>query len=259
MGTNRYAVSMVDWSGRYWAFTGDWAAGIKSGGVDGLVGQVDDAVAEPIGTPGQLVVGQQVGPLRGSLTFLCRAHGGMDAGEVQAALRRAWSPLAARTNVVTVSSPVGNVQARLRLDRGHVAVKEDPSWSDVVLDVEIPAVGDEGLWWTVPHSGQGIVTVTNYGDVFLWVRIRWSGDGGRVILPSGASFILPAVESERVLSLSRSESLAVRDAAGVVDQAVRAQLRGVPPEGVPVGQSRLFTVPAGASVEWQAGVLDPWQ
>ena len=38
---DRFAVGMVDHKGKTWKFTGDWAAGITSGGVDGLVGSTE--------------------------------------------------------------------------------------------------------------------------------------------------------------------------------------------------------------------------
>lgn len=253
-------MSMSDHRGKWWDFTGKWAAGIKSGGVTGLVGSVTDSTASPIGMPGQVVTGQVVDVMRGSLTFHCRADGSRDAGRVQADLRSAFSALKSRQNEITLDSPVGEVHALVRLDGKHNAVVEDPSWDDdVVLNVEIPVVGDKGVWWADVPDGADIVTVTNWGDVFLWVEIVWSGPGGVVTLPSEATFILPPTAETRILSLSRAKSLAVKDIEGNLDQVLHRQLRGVPPEGVPAGESRTFTVPAGALVRYKVGVLDPWR
>ena len=257
---NRYAVAMSDWRGKWWDFTGKWSAGIKSGGVTGLVGSISDSTTSPIGEPGQVVTDQAVENMRGTLTFHCRADGDRDAGQVQADLRAAFSALKSRQNEITLNSPMGEVHALVRLDGKHNAVVEDPSWDDdVVLNVEIPVVGDKGVWWADVTDGADTVTVTNWGDVFLWVEIVWSGPGGVVTLPSGATFILPPATETRTLSLSRAKSLAVRDMGGNLDPALHQQLRGVPPEGVPVGESRTFTVPEGASVRWKIGVLDPWR
>ncbi|WP_257160410.1 hypothetical protein [Corynebacterium cystitidis] len=259
MSRNRYAVGMVDWRGKAWDFTGDWAAGIISGGVEGLVGVVRDSVAEPLGMGGHLVLGQSTEPLRGSVTFHCRAHDVRDAGEVAADFRRAFSALKSRQNHVRVSSPFGPVTAVVRVDGAVDSPVEDPSWDDIVLNVRVPLVGDAGVWLKPAISGDGVVTVTNTGDVHLWPRIVWSGPGGRVELPSGAVFTLPAVEGQRALSLSRAESMRVVDADGVRDDEAWAAVRAVTPEGVPVGATRQFRVPDGARLVYQEGVLDPWQ
>ena len=256
---NRYAVAMSDWRGEWWDFTGKWSAGIKSGGVTGLVGSVEDSTASPVGFPGHIVTGQLVGPMRGALTFHCRAHGPLDAGQVQADLRGSFSALKSRQNTLVLSSPIGPVHTRVRLEGGHHPVAQDPSWGDVVLDVEIPVVADEGVWWSEVNLDTSIITVTNWGDVFLWVDIMWEGSGGVVTLPSGATFTLPPTTETRTLSLSRAKSLAVKDIEGNLDPVLHRQLRGVPPEGVPVGESRTFTVPAGARVLYKVGVFDPWR
>lgn len=256
---DRYAVKMMDWRGHQWDFTGDWVAGITSGGVEGLVGTMTDTTAQPLGLPGQVVLSQRADPFSGSLRFHCRGDENRSAAEVQADLRRAFSGLRSRRNELVVSSPVGDVHAFVRLNGAIPDPVEDPSWDEVVLNVQVPVICDDGLWWMHAPSLEGRSTIVNFGDVPVWVQIRWSGSGGRVVMPSGASFTLPSVPAERVLYLSRHDSLVVRGMDGVVDHEVWAKVRGAYPEFVPVGASRTFTLPVGARLEYKVGVADPWQ
>ena len=70
---------------------------------------------------------------------------------------------------------------------------------------------------------------------------------------------MPPVPGERVLYLSRHDSLVVRGMDGVVDHQAWAHVRGAYPEFVPVGETRTFTLPEGARLEYKVGVADPWQ
>lgn len=255
----RYAVAMRDYKGKQWDFTGNWAAGIKSGGVDGLVGSTADVTAAPLSGLGQVVLSQRVEPIQGAVTFHCRASGKRDAGQVAADLRSAFSPIVGRENLLIVASPLGNAESRVRLSGPIAAPVEDPSWDEMVLNLSVPLVADEGLWWLPEQSGTGTVTLRNKGDVPVWVRIRWEGAGGAVTLPSGARFALPAVTAPHTLFLSRQHSLVVRDDRGVVDKPLWKQLRSALPEMVMPGKTGRYVLPAGASATWREGVLDPWR
>lgn len=256
---DRYAVKMIDWRKHEWDFVGDWAAGITSGGIDGLVGSMLDTVAQPLGQSGQVVLSQQAQPMSGQVTFHCRAHGGRTAGEVAADFRRAFAGHVSRKNVFIVGSPLGNVSALVRLNGPIAPPVQDPSWDEVVFNVQVPLIADEGVWWMSVTILKGEAVVTNFGDVPIWVAIRWSGRGGQVTLPSEAVFTLPAVPSERVLYLSRQDSLVVVDAEGNRDDETWREVRGAMPEMVPVGERRTFLLPEGAQIEYQIGVYDPWQ
>lgn len=255
----RYAASMVDWRGELWDFTADWVAGIKSGGIDGLTGSLSDVAVTPLGVGGQVVVSQEPAPIQGSLTFHCRGDGVRDAGQVYADLRHAFSPLRGRESTLRVVSPVGEADLRVRRGSGMSDPVEDPTWADMVLSVQVPVVADEGVWWLAPDVVTGDATVVNVGDVPLFVTIGWSGAGGRVTMPSGATFTLPRTQETRYLHLSRRRSLSVTDGDGVRDDVLWRQLRGAAPEVVPVGAERTFMVPEGAWVEYRLGVLDPWR
>lgn len=255
----RYAASMVDWRGELWDFTADWVAGIKSGGIDGLTGSLSDVAVTPLGVGGQVVVSQEPAPIQGSLTFHCRGEGDRDAGQVYADLRRAFSPLRGRESTLRVVSPTGEADLRVRRGGAMSDPVEDPSWSDMVLSVQVPVVADEGVWWLPPVVLFGEAPVVNSGDVPVFVTVGWSGAGGQVTMPSGATFTLPPVQETRYLHLSRRRSLSVTDGGGVRDDVLWRQLRGLAPEVVPVGAQRTFRVPDGAWVEYRLGVLDPWQ
>lgn len=253
----RYAVGMLDWTGLWWDFTRDWVAGIKAGGIDDLVGSTVDVTAAPLGAPGQLVLSQQGDVTTGSVVFHCRGDGHRDAGQVAADLRRAFSPLISRRSMLRVESPMGAVDGWVRRNGRMPAPVQDPSWDEMVLDVQVPLVLDSGVWLAPVVVDDGSVVVANSGDVPVWVSIRWDGAGGKVTLPSGATFMLPPVAEQRVLHLRKTPT--VLDVAGVRDEALWRQLRPVMPEMVPVGEVREFTVPTGARVEYRLGVLDPWQ
>lgn len=256
---SRYAVSMRDYRGRDWSFTDNWAAGIKSGGVEGLVGSTTDVVAAPLSGLGQVVLSQRPEPMSGSLTFHCRADRKQDAGQVAADLRGAFSPLLGRENVLRVSSPLGVVETRVRLSSSIGAPVEDPSWGDMVYNLVVPVISDEGVWWLPERSGTGSVQIRNTGDIPVWMRVRWNGDGGAVTMPSGASFTLPATNRARSLFVSRYHSLVVRDDSGNVDRALWKKLRSTLPEVVPPGKTGSVRLPVGATANWREGVFDPWK
>lgn len=255
----RYAVAMRDHKGGTWDFTQDWAAGIKSGGVDGLIGSTADVTATPLSGVGQVVLSQLIEPMHGAVTFHCRAAGRRDAGQVAADLRAAFSPLIGRENTLVLSSPLGDAETQVRLQGAISTPVEDPSWDDVVLNVQVPLVADKGLWWLPEQSATGTVTLRNKGDVPVWVRIRWEGAGGPVYLPSGARFTLPAVTAPRTLFLSREYSMEVRDDRGIVDKPLHRKMRAAPPELIMPGKTGRVVLPAGATVLWREGVLNPWR
>lgn len=255
----RYAVAMRDYKGKQWDFTGNWAAGIKSGGVDGLVGSTADVTAAPLSGLGQVVLSQRVEPIQGAVTFHCRESGKRDAGQVAADLRAAFSPIVGRENLLVVESPLGDAEARVRLSGPIADPVQDPSWDEMVLNLTAPVVADGGLWWLPEQSDTGTVTVTNRGDVPTWLKIRWTGPGGVVTLPSKARFQLPTVSAPRTLFLTRQHSLVVRDDRGNIDEALWKKLRSALPEMVMPGKTGRFVLPAGATATWREGVLDPWR
>lgn len=248
---------MVDWRGRAWNLTADWAAGLKSGGIEGLVGGLNDSALSPLGEPGQVVTGQTAGAMSGSLTVHCRAHGGRDAGEVAARFRAAFSPKIGRETTLTVASPIGAVHTQVRLSGPIDAPVEDPASSAVVLNVRVPLVADSAAWWSPRPPQHERAVVNNGGDVPVWVRIRWE-QAGVVRLPSGAQVTLPSPPGPRTLHLSRAKSVAVFDDDGFFDRVTWQRVRGAWVEGVAPGETGVFHLPTGAELVYEVGVLDPW-
>lgn len=118
--------------------------------------------------------------------------------------------------------------------------------------ITVSVIADAGVW-ECPVSSEGTVEVANFGDTPAWPEITWSGAGGVVVLPSGASFTLPAVDVEHVLPLARSASGVARDYRGN-----RLRVDEVVSEMVPAGETRTFVVPDGARLVTRVGVLNPW-
>lgn len=119
--------------------------------------------------------------------------------------------------------------------------------------IELSAVCYAGVWSRHYTAAGSSVSIANGGDVPIWPTLVWSGSGGTVRLPSGASFTLPAVTAEHRLPLRRSNSARVW--VGDTRAAVTVDAVG---EMIPVDETRLFGLPAGAHLEWEEGVLNPW-
>lgn len=257
---DRYELQWVDHTGVQWDITSiGWSAGIRAGGIEGLVGQATDVSVTTPGWAGQVVPSQQIEPLAGSLRFAVRADGHRSADDVAAELRQSFHHLAPGLLVLRVQG-VGTFSTSLRL-RGFIPPPtRDPSEEEIILGIDVPVVGDDGCWWADALTGTETVTVTNGGDVPVRAQIMWQGPGGEVILPSGARFTLPPTIEHRTLLLSAAESMAVLTTTGDLDHTLWKQLRGKAlPEGVPPRKTRTFTLPTGATLQWQEGVLNPWR
>ena len=255
---NRYKIRYYSPEGHEWVLMGDeWLAGIKSGGIDGLVGDGDDVTIARVGDVGQSLDSFQPKPMTGTLTVIVRGDEAADVDAVWAGFRSGFSRT--RTGMLVVESPSQALSAGVRLSGPIPAPDEDPTSGGLVRDVQVPLVADRCGWWTDWLSESGKVTVTNWGDLTVWPQIRWNGSPGTVILPSGAKLALPRATAERVVFLSMAQAGFVTDKEGTPDFKLRQQLRGAYPEGIPAGEKRTYQVPQGAALEWQIGVLDPWR
>lgn len=222
-----------------WPATGDLY--LEGRTLEGFTGVWQDNPTAVIGEPGgrvdrrNIVVEQMTG------TFTLRVK----TSVAWQRLRRMFSPLNAGTLIID------GWELPCRLAAGLPAPGVIPRRG---ASVAVSLVSDVGVW-VKPMSGMGSVTVTNHGDVPVWPTIAWDGAGGPVILPSGATFALPAVPSPRVVDLTRSSSGVVRDDSGRVDREVTRKLLMIA-ECVPVGGTAKFTAPEGATLHWGIGVLD---
>ncbi len=255
---NRYKIRYYSPEGHEWVLIGDeWLAGIKSGGIDGLVGDGDDVTIARVGDVGQSLDSFQPKPMTGTLTVFVRGDDAADVDAVWAGFRSGFSRT--QQGTLVVESPSQVLSAGVRLSGPIPAPDEDPTSGGLVRDVQVPLVADRCGWWTDWQSATGTVTVTNWGDLRVWPQIRWNGSPGTVTLPSGAKLSLPRAAEQRVVSLSMSQAGFVTDKDGASDFKLRQQMRGAYPEGIPAGEKRTYQVPQGATFEWQIGVLDPWR
>lgn len=229
---------------------------LNEGGVSGLVASPDVPVASSVVGVGQVPTGLSVAGMSGSLSGLIVGQEGGEVAGLYRRWRRAWSVV--KPGVLQVSTGDGSwVSTPVRAASIPDWVGKD-EWDLVEIPWSVSVVSDAGLWFGSPMWGEGSVTVTNIGDVNIHPKIRWKGAGGQVILPSGASFTLPVTSSERVLLLDPLESLAVVDNDDILDRALWP-IAGAISEGVPPGESRIFTVPTGARLEWRVPLFDPWK
>lgn len=259
---DQFELSLTSPSGESWDITSpDWSVGLRAGGIEGMVGVPTDVPIVVPGWPGQVVASQQIPPMEGTLRLAVRGDGAKSAADVRSSIRRSLSTRVPSVMLQLRGSSFGTVTAGLRRSGEVSAPRVDPSSEEVILGVDVPVKEDLGYWSTAEVTGQGNVTVTNFGDVDIYPTIRWEGAGGDVTMPSGAVFALPVLEEgqRRTLCLSPAESMIVLDENGDVDPVLWKELRGVVlPEMVPAGQARTYDLPDGARLAWRLGVLDPW-
>lgn len=256
-----YSIAYVDPASGYWplATPGEKKRGIwmAEEAIEGLVSQGEDASVQSVGRAGVVFSGTAIEAMTGTLLVHVRGDGEKSAAEIYREFRGAWSRRDEGTLIVSGGS-YGELSCRVRLAEWIGPPLIDPEKAGDTL-VELSLVADEGVWWSRDSEYSGTSTVTNSGITYLWPRLRWSGTGGEVVLPSGATFTLPAVDGERTLHLDPDESCVVLRGDGSVDEELWALLSSVPPEGVPDGESRQFTVPAGAVLLAATGWDSPWQ
>lgn len=217
---------------------------IEIDSLDGFVGLFEDSPVDVVGVPGSFIDfrDRRVMPLTGSFTAVV-----FDVDE-WVRWRRAWSTTRRGTLRIT---PLNDLPKTLSVTLANAlpspVVRPKPGER-----IDVSVISFQGAWQTA-FSATGNVTVTNDGDVPIWPKIAWSGAGGTVTLPSGATFSLPSVSGEYEISLRRGDDGKATKNGEVTDINVDSLA-----ESVPVGQTRLFKLPAGAHLNWSVGVFDPW-
>lgn len=252
-------ITLLTLSGVEWNLTEKKDRGVflREGGISGLVGTPSPLVSQAVGAVGQRFFGAEHGPLEGTLSLNIYDTSG-DCAAVFDEFVGSFSTHAPA--VLRVSSKLrGPRFGALRL----AAEIESPACEPAEvseLNVDVSVVIDDGAWWSNWVHGNNNVTVTNSGDVPVSPKIRWKGSGGKVTLPSGATFTLPAVSQPRNLLLGIDQSLAVFDDQEVLDRETWLKVRGQAlPEDIPPGASRVFSVPEGADLLWRLGFLSMWR
>lgn len=215
--------------------------------LSGFVGQFEDTGIESVAMSGQRVDfrDRRVLPTEGSFTLVVKSR----AAWVEA--RRAFST---REEGVLIIEGQSRCELPVTLAESLPA---PPFIPEVGARVEVSLICRQGAWRMPTYSTGPRVEVTNFGESPVWPRIFWEGAGGKVTLPSGASFTLPSVASGRVLYLDRWRAGQVYDTDGVLDRD-STDLAGAVCEQTPPRATREYKIPAGARMEWDVEVFDPW-
>lgn len=180
--------------------------------------------------------------VKSTVEFYLHAEDGEQMEQVYREFRQGWSMDKPCTLAVTADHSGGTFYLDLWLDQPISGVSVDMRRrTSTVIPVQV--FSPQGLFRSEESMGQGLVTVTNWGDAVIYPKIRNFGEGGEVTNPSGATWMLPAsTATETTLSL---DSMELRHP-------------GVFPEGVEPGESQSWTLPPGATLVWSVLVADPW-
>ena len=187
---------------------------------------------------------RRFGPISTELEFYLKARDGEDLEDVHRRLRQGWAAATPDNPCVIIiesDNPLSPLTFELVVDGVLPGVAVDMRRRSAET-LTVPVVCFDGVAKSSVMAGTGTVTVTNYGDVSVWPKIRYEGAGGVVTNPSGAKFILPRAAEETIIDL---------------DPRV-LRLEGAFPESVPPGATGVWVLPAGAQLEWTLGVADPW-
>lgn len=221
---------------------------IEAGTLSGFVGQFEDTGVQVIGVPGQVVSirDRVTQPMEGSFTLVV------------------WNPERWPSVRAAFSS---RVEGRLVLRHGGSerflpvrlaeTLPSPDSHPERGARIEVRLVADGGVWLETKVDKGPRVSIVNAGDVPIWPRLEWSGNGGSVTLLSGAKITLPKVTGTHKLMLDRRNAGEVYLPNGTYSSTLSRQI-GAVAEMVPVGGKGEIVVPAGAVVAYSQGVYDPW-
>ena len=187
---------------------------------------------------------RRLGAISTELEFYLKARDGEDLEDVHRRLRQGWA-VATPDNpcviIIESDNPLSPLTFELVVDGVLPGVAVDMRRRSAET-LTVPVVCFDGVAKSSVMTGKETVTVTNYGDVSVWPKIRHEGAGGVVTNPSGAKFTIPRAAEETIIDL---------------DPRV-LRLEGAFPESVPPGATGVWVLPAGAQLEWTLGVADPW-
>lgn len=245
----------------YDLFAPDAAIGVPQGGLK-LSANVTRTTQEALGRPGTFAADLNFGEMTGSLTTTIDASRATPKATLEE-IYLEWLNAHSFTRQGTLIAGRDNLP---QLDRSaEVKLAQHLPNPDIVpentteMEVEAQLVAEYGAWFGPWKKATGSTFVENTGQVPLTYRVRWKGEGGRVILPSAAYFTLPPTTTERILYISDDESCMVERTDGTPDRRLwKAMAGAVLPEPIAVGDTRAITVPAGATLEWRLGYAHPW-
>lgn len=239
-----YSLKYVSPTGREYEFLdgSDGEPFVEFDTLSGFVGVFEDTPVQSVGVPGAVVDFRDrvVQQMSGAFTLVVFSRGQWEQ------VRRDFST---REYGTLILDNDGLFELPVRLAESLPTPGHVPA---VGSRLEVSMIADTGVWLS-RASADGIVNVTNWGDVPVWPEIVWEGSNQSVMMPSGVGFPLPRVSGEYRLPLDRRASgKATSESTG---KAIKTDAVG---EMVPVGATRQYTVTSNARVEWLVGVLDPW-
>lgn len=225
--------------------------------LEGFVAEFEDTPVQVVGVPGQRVnmADRVFKPLTGSFDVVVTSE------EAWSRFARSLRDSEPRGIFPPGPVPLGwDTPAYLMLEYGmewyqlpvRLATVPSAPGRQIRLgsQMKVNLVSDLGVWLQV-HSQLGESQVNNVGATPIWPRIWWKGAGGEVTLPSGATYNLPAVQSDHVVDMGRVYS---RDG---FDRELTRQIDPVS-EVVQPGKMAPYRVPDGALVQFAVGVMNPW-
>ena len=110
------------------------------------------------------------------------------------------------------------------------------------LTISVRIFSASGLFSSEVLQGANNVTVTNDGDVDIFPTAKYTGNGGQVTNPSGATWTLEPVTEETTVSFD----------------PLKNRTPGVLSESIKPGASGVWKMPPGAQLFWTVQVADPW-
>ena len=241
---------------------------LMENGIDGLVGEAEDSISNPALFTGQRFYGLKTNAMTGELKVLIYPEDGTPIDKVYKEFRSSWSRSQYGTLTIVDTDSEGVLRLKVRLRNNMSAPTVHPGDNNGI-ELNIPVISDGGVWnkehISAPEEKDKEktrkITIHNYGDVFVRPKIVWDkNSSGEVIVPSGASFNLPAVDSRKTLYLDNSKSNIIVDEDNNVDRKLTMRLaQEVYSEGVPPAQSRDYIIPRDALMIWDIGLFDPWR
>lgn len=185
---------------------------------------------------------------------------GRSNAEVLAEFRQDFDDELYGTLVARSDDFLGELSARVRLaPDSSIPFPEVQPDERGFVQFSVPVESDRARWVCEESYGGPVCEVENYGVGPCFPRVVWSGSGGRLVMPSGASLVLPAVSEPRVIDFDPRRSGYVTDLEGREDRELWVQLRGFYFEGVPRRARRRFVIPDGARLIAPVAVREPWR
>lgn len=228
-----------------------------------LVAAVDRSTTGRSTGSGVVVRAQTLPNMSGTLRFLLTSDPSRNVtlGDVVDGFADAWSPW--RDGRLFVHDSRGSEwTAPVRLAESWPVTDRSPVTPGLYrLELDLPVWSQEGCWTGREQVMSGAsVTVVNRGAFPLYPRVRWSGSGQSVTLPSGVTVPLPSVSVPHFITTDAGDGFRVTDAAGAEATSVWSAMRGRSVAGrVDPGESTTWRMTSGVSLYVTELTDNPWR